>query len=78
MDKGIMTRKITIKILDMQCPNCSMILEQIEDKLDGVHKAEASYHKGQMLVEYNESQVSEEQIRAAIVRLGYMVGDIIS
>lgn len=61
----------------MQCPNCSMILEQIEGKLDGVLTAEASYHKGQMLVEYNETKISEEQIRDAVLRMGYQVSDTI-
>ena len=68
-----MTQKITIKIKGMECPNCSMILERIEDKLIGVVKAEASYHKAQMIVEYNETQVSEDQIKAEVQRMGYEV-----
>lgn len=62
-----------MKIKGMECPNCSMILEGIEDKLKGVLLAEASYHKAQLVVEYNETQVSEEQIKAEIYRLGYEV-----
>jgi copper chaperone CopZ len=68
-----MAKRITLKIEGMECPNCAMILERIEDKLDGVLMAEASYHKAQMVVEYNETQVSEEQIKAEVVRLGYAV-----
>ena len=68
-----MTHRITIKIKGMQCPNCPMILERIEDKLHGVVKAEASYHKAQMIVEYNETQVTENQIKAEIQRMGYEV-----
>jgi copper chaperone CopZ len=41
-----MKQRLTLKITDMQCPNCAMILEGIEDKLPGVERAEASYHKG--------------------------------
>jgi copper chaperone CopZ len=48
-----------------------MILERIEDKLHGVVKAEASYHKAQMIVEFNETQVNESQIKAEIQRMGY-------
>lgn len=69
-----MTKQITLKILDMECPNCAMILEQIEGKLAGVHMAEASYHKGQMVIEYDEAQLNEEQIRNEIVRMGYQIG----
>lgn len=66
-----MTTRIVFKITGMECPNCAMILESLEDKLPGVQRAEASYHKAQMLVEYDETRVSEAEIRAAIQKLGY-------
>ena len=68
-----MAKRITLSIQGMECPNCVMILERIEDKLEGVILAEASYHKARLVVEYNEAQVTEEQIRAEVVRLGYQV-----
>lgn len=68
-----MTKRITMKIQGMECPNCSMILERIEDKLNGVIMAEASYHKAQMVVEYDESRVTEEQIKAEVIKMGYKV-----
>jgi copper chaperone CopZ len=66
-----MTKRVVFQIEGMECPNCAMILERIEDKLDGVLLAEASYHKAQMVVEYNEQKINEECIRAEIERLGY-------
>ncbi len=66
-----MATRITLKIQGMECPNCAMKLEQMEDSLIGVLKAEASYHKAQMVVEYNAAEVTENQIRAEIERLGY-------
>ena len=69
-----MTRKIILKIEGMECPNCAMILEMIEDKLPGIERAEASYHKGQLVVDYNEAQVSEEKIKEAVQQLGYAIG----
>jgi Zn2+/Cd2+-exporting ATPase len=71
-----MTRRITLKIHGMECPNCAMILERIEDTLKGVTFAEASYRKAQMVVEYNENQVNEAQIQAEVKRLGYEVVSI--
>jgi copper chaperone CopZ len=71
-----MSKRITLMIEDMQCPNCSMILERIEDKLDGVLMAEASYRKGQLVVEFDETRLSQEQISAEVQRLGYKVGEI--
>ncbi len=68
-----MAKRIVLTIEGMECPNCAMILESIEDRLDGIARAEASYHKGQMTVEYQDNQVDETQIVAAIGRLGYTV-----
>lgn len=57
----------------MECPNCAMKLEGIEDSLAGIRRAETSYHKGQMVVEFVDAQVSEAQICRAIADLGYQV-----
>ncbi len=72
----LMTKKITLSIRGMECPNCAMKLESIEDRLAGVLRAEASYQKGLMMVEYNETQVDEAQIQTAVQRLGYEVSAI--
>lgn len=71
-----MTKRITVIIQDMECPNCAMRLESIEDKLEGVLLAEASYQKGHMVVEFDEKQINEAQIQAEIQRLGYQVSEI--
>jgi len=68
-----MAARITLKIKGIECPNCVMKLESIEDRLVGIRRAEASYHKGQMIVEYEEAQITVEQIKAEIHRLGYEV-----
>jgi copper chaperone CopZ len=68
-----MTKRITLKIDGMECPNCPMILESIEDTLAGVKKAEASYRKAKLIVEFNESELSIDQIKAAVQHLGYEV-----
>lgn len=56
---------------DMHCANCSMRLESIEDDLPGIREVNASYHKQQMTVEFDETQVSEEQILSAVKKKGY-------
>jgi copper chaperone CopZ len=63
--------KKTYSIPDMSCVNCSMKLESIEDDLPGIKEINASYHKQQMTVEFDESQVSEAQILAAVMKKGY-------
>lgn len=68
-----MTARITLSIEGMECPNCAMKLEAIEDRLPGVRRAEASYQRGELTVEFDETQVSEHEIHAAVERIGYQV-----
>jgi copper chaperone CopZ len=63
--------KKTFKIPDMTCTNCAMKLESLEDTLEGVKAINASYHKLQMIVEYDESKLTDEQIIAAVKKKGY-------
>ena len=72
-----MAKKVTLKITGMECPNCSMNLERIEDKLKGVVFAEANYRKEQMVVEYDDAVLTLEQIKAEVKRLGYEVAGVV-
>jgi copper ion binding protein len=63
--------KKTFKIPDMTCTNCAMKIESLEDELEGVKRVDASYHKLQMVIEYDEAKVTEEQIIAAVEKKGY-------
>jgi copper chaperone CopZ len=68
---GITMIKKTFKVPDMSCSNCAMKLESLEDTLEGVKEINASYHKLQMTVEYDESKLTDEQIIAAVKKKGY-------
>jgi len=48
-----------------------MKLESLEDTLAGVKEINASYHKLQMTVEYDEAKLTDEQIIAAVKKKGY-------
>ena len=63
--------KKIFQILDMHCSNCSMRIESIEDDLPGVKEVNASYHKSQMAIEYDEKLLTDEQIIAAVKKKGY-------
>ena len=63
--------KKTFKVPDMHCTNCSMKLESIEDEMAGIKVINASYHKQQMIVEFDETIVSEHHIIAAAKKKGY-------
>lgn len=63
--------KKTFKIPDMTCSNCAMKLESLEDTLEGVREINASYHRLEMVIEYDETRLTEEQIIAAVKKKGY-------
>lgn len=63
--------KQTFRVEDMSCSNCAMKLESLEDSLKGVKAINASYHKLTMVIEYDESKLTEEQIVAAVKKKGY-------
>jgi len=63
------------RIPDMHCSACVMKLEGLEDDLPGVKMVQASYHKQNVLVEFDDSMLDETAIREAIRELGYTVED---
>ncbi len=58
-------------IPDMQCPSCVMRVESIEDVLPGILEASASYRKQELVVEFDEEKITEEEILTALRKLGY-------
>lgn len=67
-----MVKKI-FRVDGMHCSNCAMNIEGIEDDLPGIKQISASYQKGQMVVEFDEARVSENQILEAVKERGYQV-----
>ena len=65
-----MTKK-TFRVEGMHCSSCPMEVESIEDDLPGIKQVSASYQKGNMVVEFDETRVSEAQIIAAVEKKGY-------
>ncbi|MBK8781978.1 MAG: cation transporter [Anaerolineales bacterium] len=63
--------KKTFNIPDMTCSNCAMKLESLEDTLEGVKEINASYHKLEMVIEFDESKLTDDQIVAAVKKKGY-------
>ena len=55
----------------MTCTNCAMKLESLEDVLEGVKEINASYHRLEMVIEYDESKLTDNQIIAAVKKKGY-------
>jgi copper chaperone len=63
--------RITFCVPDMECPNCAMHLEGLEDELPGVKRITASYKKQTMEVEFDEAKLTLQQIISAANAIGY-------
>lgn len=65
-----MVKKV-YQVRDMHCANCPMHIESIEDSLPGIMDISASYHKQQVVIEFDEALVTEDMIVSAIKKKGY-------
>ena len=63
--------KKTFQVSDMHCSNCVMKIEALEDDLPGIKSISASYQKGKMVVEFDETKISADAIIAAVKKQGY-------
>ena len=63
--------KKIFNVPDMTCPNCAMHLEGLEDEIPGVKRITASYKKLIMEVDFDETQLTIEQIILAANEIGY-------
>jgi len=63
--------KQIFSVPDMHCSNCSMKLESIEDDFPAIKQIDASYHKQQMTVEFDETKLSINEIIVAAKKKGY-------
>jgi copper chaperone CopZ len=63
--------KVTFRVPDMECPNCAMHLEGMEDDIPGINRVNASYKIQLMEVEFDETIVTVNQIVQAATEIGY-------
>jgi copper chaperone CopZ len=63
--------KATIPIKGMHCPSCEALLTDVLAETDGVKEARVSLKENIAHVEFDQSKVSEAQLRKAIEAEGY-------
>lgn len=61
------------KVAGMKCGGCEKTVQGAADALDGVLSSKASSTEGSMVVEFDESKVSESAIKAAVTAKGFTV-----
>jgi copper chaperone CopZ len=63
--------KTTIPIKGMHCPSCEVLITDVLAETDGVKAAKVSLAENAAHVEFDQSKVSEAQLRKAIEAEGY-------
>lgn len=63
--------KKKFKILDMHCSSCALTIDMDLEDLDGIKKAQTSYAKAELEIEFDPEKVSEELILETINKSGY-------
>ena len=63
-------KKIKLKIKGMHCASCVKVIEmELEDKVEKMSIKE----DGESVIEFDENEITESQIKDAIKNLGYKV-----
>ncbi len=65
------TKVVALEVDGMTCNSCEVALKTTLKKLDGVKAVEANYKENRAVVTVNPEKVADEQIVAAISKLGY-------
>ena len=66
-----MEKEVTIKLNGLHCSSCIMSIEMELEDIKGVKKAEGSYAKSEMKVEFDEKETSPDIFLKTIKKLGY-------
>ncbi len=65
------TIKTVLKVKGMHCASCSVLIDKLLIKQEGVFTVTTSYGASKTAIEYDESKISLEQIDAFVNKLGY-------
>jgi copper chaperone CopZ len=71
MNVAATTRTVTIRVEGMHCNMCAASVEKKLKATPGVEEAKVSFEKGEAWVKFDDSKVSEAQLREAINSTGY-------
>ena len=60
-----------IKVSGMTCEACAVSVQKALEKTKGVKRAEVTSEKGLASITYDDAQLNQEQLRAAIDKTGF-------
>ena len=59
------------QVAGMHCASCPMLIDEVLEDLDGVHRAESSLRHGRTVVELDPTACTPEAVISAIAEAGY-------
>lgn len=65
--------KIEIEVSGMNCGGCELLVKEALEEVEGVTRADASYHNGTVIVDFEPATVSTASITAVIEEQGFTV-----
>lgn len=67
-----------ILMSNLHCPSCAAKLEKAAQKMPGMKTAKVAFGNGALNVEYDESALKEESIRAVVKQFGLEIATVIA
>ncbi len=64
-------KTVSLKIVDMHCTSCSVLIDTVLEELPGVKQSKTSYTLQKVEVEFDEAQVTTDKMIAVIKTEGY-------
>lgn len=61
----------TLNVEGMSCGHCKAAVEEELGKLEGVRSSDANFEQGTVEVRYDDSKVSDEELKGAVEEAGY-------
>lgn len=65
--------KATARLEQLSCPGCANLIGQVVGKIPGVTAAEVRYTTNKLLVSFDDSLTTWEEIEKSVAKLGYQV-----
>lgn len=66
-------KTVKLQLEPLTCPSCVKKIETTVNKLDGVEEAKVLFNSSKVKATYNEADVSVDEIKQTIEKLGYPV-----
>jgi copper chaperone CopZ len=66
-------KKIIFDVEGMHCPSCEILVTEELNDLEGVQSSSADHKKGMVIIEFDESSVSIDDLKKIIKEEGYKV-----